>query len=187
MLRFNFADVKESRLEKYIKPDVIFAVLIVMLALAVGVMMENNLREEISLVKSKISQLEAEKRRLRKIGRQEKILREKQQELERKLSIVRELSEKRKVPSFLYFFADPENMQGVWLTALSVKGNRLELQGNCRTLDEMYRFIDKVDKKLGTVTFKEAELKTFEEEKLNLKINFYNFRLSAELKNGVSN
>jgi len=186
MLRFNFADVKESPIEKYVKPDIIFAVLIVMLAFSVGVMLENNLKEEISLVKSRIAQLEAEKRRLRKIEKQEKILREKQQELERMLSIVRELSERRKVPPFLYFFADPQNLQGVWLTALSVKGNKLELEGNCKTLKEMYRFIDKVDKNLGTVTFKGAKLKTFEDEKLNFRIDFYNFQLSAELKNGVS-
>ncbi|TCK06478.1 PilN domain-containing protein [Phorcysia thermohydrogeniphila] len=187
MLRFNFADVKESRLEKYLKPDVIFAVLIVFLALAVGALMESNLKEEVSVVKSRIAQLEAEKKRLRKIEKQEKVLREKQQELERKLAIVRELSERRKVPAFLYFFADPENMQGVWLTSLAVKGNQLELEGNCKTLEEMYRFIDKVDRKLGTVTFKEAKLETFEEEKLNFKVNYYNFSLSAELKNGVSN
>ena len=187
MLRFNFADVKESRLEKYLKPDVIFAVVIVVLALTGGILMENGLREEISVVRDRIAQLEAEKKRLRKIEKQEKVLREKQQELERKLSIVRELSERRKVPPFLYFFADPENVQGVWLTSLSIKGNRLELEGNCKTLEEMYRFIDKVDRKLGTVTFREAKLDTIEEEKLNLRVDYYNFQLSVELKNGVSN
>jgi len=185
MLRFNFSDVRESPFERYVKPDVVFAISVVLLALALGFVMEDSLKKEISLVESRITQLEAEKRRLRKIGRQEEILREKQQELKRKLSIVRELSEKRKVPPFLYFFISPENIKGIWLTAMSVKGNRLEIQGNCRTLEEMYHFIDRIDKNLGTVTFKEAKLKTFKEDKLNLQINFYNFRISVELRNGV--
>ena len=97
------------------------------------------------------------------------------------------MSEKRKVPPYLYFFADPNYVQGVWLTALSVKGKRLDLEGNCKTLEEMYQFIDKLDKNLGTVTFRGAELKTFEEEKLNIRVDYYNFQLGVELKNGAVN
>jgi len=113
-------------------------------------------------------------------------LEQKQEELKKRLKIVKELDVNRGVPKVLYFFENPEKVKGVWLDVVTVSGNTLSIEGNCMDLNALYRFVGKIDKDLGKVTFKEAELKVYEDKDTGLFFRYYNFRVDAELRNGVS-
>lgn len=186
MLRFNFAEVKESKFDKYVRPDIFFVVFILLLVFAVDFYWEQAVNSELAMVNNKIQKLEQQKKRLESIERKERELIGYKEKLKQKLNVVSELKERRYVPQFLYFFGNSTNRAGVWLDSLSYRRNGLSLVGNSMNLKYLYSFIGKVDNKLGPVLFKNARLQTINLKNLNKKINYYKFQVNLELRNGIS-
>ena len=183
MLRFNFAEVKESKLAKYLNPDIIFAILVIAGFLSIAYLQQNILKQEITKVNSDISRLKAERRRLSAIAREEKILIKKKAELNRKLEVISQLDKSRNVPTYLYFFANPSNVKGIWLETLSEKNNKNMLISGCSyNLNDLSNFLKKVSENLGRITFKKAVRKTYQNKDLKLKINYYSFQVNVERK-----
>lgn len=186
MLRFNFAETRESKFVKYVRPDIFFVVFLVSLVFAIDLYWEQTITSEMVRVKSEIKKLELEKKKLKRIeGKRKKLIKYKE-ELQKKLAVVKELERKRYVPQFLYFFGNKKNTSGIWFDYISYSENSLNLEGYSMNLEYLYSFIGKLDSNLGTVLFKNANLQTIELKNPNRKINYYKFHVNLELKNGVS-
>jgi type IV pilus assembly protein PilN len=186
MLRFNFAEARESKFVKYIHPDLIFAVFLLSLVFAIDLYWERTITNELVKVKSEIQKLEREKKKFKRIEGKRKKLIKYREELQKKLAVVKELESKRYVPQFLYFFGDKKNTYGIWFDSISYRENSLSLEGYSINLEHLYSFIGKLDSNLGTVLFKNANLQTIKLKNLNRKINYYKFQVNLELKNGIS-
>jgi type IV pilus assembly protein PilN len=186
MLRFNFAETRESKFAKYIRVDVLFIVFLVSLVFAIDLYWERAITREITKVESEIQKLELEKKKFKKIEKKRRKLIKYRKELQKKLAVVKELEKKRYVPQFLYFFGNEKNVAGVWLDSVSYHGNSLSIEGNSLNLEYLYSFIRKLDNNLGTVFFKGASLQSMELKNLNKKVDYYKFQVNVELKDGVS-
>ena len=186
MLRFNFAEVKESAVEKYLKPDLIFLILVVLAAVAAGFFVQKKVEEEIGKVEAQIAKLNAEIKRLRKVKEEEKKLIEKRKELQEKLEIVSKLSSGREVPKALYFFASKENVEGIWLDRLQLAGSTVKVEGNIWDINQFPTFLKKVETEIGRVLFRQTKRVDYENKKLNFKTTFYKFEFGAEQSNGTA-
>ncbi|WP_456341675.1 hypothetical protein [Thermovibrio sp.] len=182
MLRFNFAEIRESAFEKYVKPDIIFLILVVVAAIGLELFFENSVKAEIELTKREIARLEAEKKRLRRVQREEKKLITKKKELEEKLRIVSNLDKNRKVPKPLYFFASNENMKDIWLNQLKLSGKKVHVNGNIWRVEEFPLFLKRVEENIGDILFRQTRRIDYENKNLNFKVHFYNFEFEAEQK-----
>ncbi len=155
MLRFNFAEVTESTFEKYLRADILFIILVAVSVFAALNFAKSRVQEEIANLDINIKAFEAEKRRLKDVRKIEKTLREKKKELEFKLSVFDDLNRKRKVPDYLYFFANSNNMENVWLLSLSSRGN-IQLTGFSRGLNNLHRFLRTVENRFNGVTMEKT-------------------------------
>ena len=186
MLRFNFAETRESKFVKYVRPDIIFVVFLLSLIFAIDLYWEQTITSEMAKVKSEIQKLELEKKKFKRIeGKRKKLIKCKE-ELQKKLAIVKELERKRYVPQFLYFFGNRKNTSGIWFDSISYRENSLNLEGYSMNLEYLYSFIRRLDNNLGTVLFKNARMEAMEVKELNRKINYYKFQVNVELRNGIS-
>lgn len=186
MLRFNFAETKESAYSKYLKPDLIFFLLIVF-SVSVGTYLYTlSLNQKIKNAQLQIDNLRREIRRLHQVQRTEKELLSKKKELQKKLSVVSQLDKRRKVPGFLYFFAEPDNVKNVWLDSLSYTGNRLQLVGGTLNIDKFPDFLNISEEKLGSILFRKTFRKFYENKNLDYKVTYYKFNFGLELKNGTA-
>ncbi|MEO2083617.1 MAG: hypothetical protein ABGX12_06305, partial [Desulfurobacteriaceae bacterium] len=149
MLRFNFAEVKESKFAKYVRPDLLFLILVLLVVFSVSWAYQNSFKKQIRAVSQQIDTLNRERQRLNKIKKEEKRYKELKKELQLKLSVVSKLDKGRQVPSVLYFFSNPNNLNGIWLDQLSLRDGILNITGNAYTLDNLKEFLSKVETKLG--------------------------------------
>ena len=186
MLRFNFAEVKESALEKYLKPDLIFLILVIIAALGAGFFLQKQLEEKIKEAQAQIAKLNAEIQRLKKVKEEEKRLVKKRQELQQKLKIVSKLSSGREVPRPLYFFALKDNVNGIWLDSLQLADSKVRVKGNIWDINQFPLFLKKVETDIGTVLFRQTKRVKYENKKLNFKTTFYKFEFEAEQNNGTA-
>ncbi len=186
MLRFNFATAGSSGFIRYLHPDAIFAIFLLLVVLGVDLKWEQRITNEMLMVKNEIRQLEPVKKKLKKIERKRKKLIKQKKELQKKIAVFKELEKKRHVPQFLYFFGDNKNTLGIWFDAISYQGNSLSIEGNSKNLGYLYSFIRRLDRNLGTVLFKGATLQTVELKNSGRKINYYKFQVNLELKGGIS-
>ena len=182
MLRFNFAEVKEPAFKKYLKPDILFLILVILGVFGAEMFLESSIKSQIEAVNLKIRKFQAEKRRLRNIQSIERKLITKKKELEEKLKMVSELDKRRQVPKSLYFFASKENMKGVWLNELALSSNEIYLDGNIWNIKKFPEFLEKIEDSIGNVYLKQVKQKIYKNEELNFKVQFYNFKLVAEQK-----
>ena len=186
MLRFNFAETKESAYSKYLKPDLIFFFLIIV-SVAVGTYLYSaSLNREIKNAQLQINSLKREISRLRQIQRSEKELISRKRELQKKLDVVSQLDRKRKVPAFLYFFADPDNVKNIWLDSLEYTGNQLYLVGGTFNIKKFPDFLKISEEKLGSILFRKTFRQIYENKELNYKVVYYKFNFGLELKNGTA-
>jgi len=180
MLRFNFVETKEVKLKKFLVPELIISILIIVVFL-VGVQVQIlSLDKEISHFNKEIRRLKAEESRFKRIEREEeRQLVEKKRVIRNKLRIITELDRKRKVPAFLYYFGKRENVDpGVWLYSIDKKGNRLVIKGGALNLSLISSFLSKIEKNLGRVVFKSTELVLGKSS----KVNYYKFQFTVEMK-----
>jgi len=186
MLRFNFAETKESAYAKYLKPDLIFFLLII-ISIGVGTYLYTlSLNQEIRNAQLQIDNLRREIRRLHQIQRTEKELLSKKKELQKKLKVVSQLDRKRNVPSFLYFFAERNNVKDIWLESLTYNGNRLQLVGGTFDVNRFPSFLKISEEKLGSILFRKTYRQFYENKDLNYKVTYYKFNFGLELKNGTA-
>ncbi len=186
MLRFNFAETKESAYSKYLKPDLIFFFLIIV-SVAIGTYLYSvSLNQEIKNAQLQINSLRREISRLRQIQRSEKELISRKRELQKKLDVVSQLDRKRKVPAFLYFFADPDNVKNIWLDSLEYTGNQLYLVGGTFNIKKFPDFLKISEEKLGSILFRKTFRQIYENKELNYKVVYYKFNFGLELKNGTA-
>ena len=186
MLRFNFAETRESAYSKYLKPDLFF-LLIVIASVIVGTFIYTlSVKEEIRKAQSRIEQLNREIRRLHQIQRREKELLSMKRKLQEKLAVVSKLDKNRKVPRFLYFFADPENVKGIWLNSLDYSGRKLVISGGTLDILRFPNFLSVTEEKLGRVLFRSTERQVYENKELNFKQIYYKFNFGVELRNGTA-
>lgn len=187
MLRFNFAERKESAYAKYIKPDILF-LLFVILSVSAGVYLyTNTIQQQINATQQRIEELRNEIRRLHRVQRKEKELLTIKKEFKRKLNIISQLDRNRKVPKFLYFFANPSNVKDVWLDSLVYSNRNLQIRGGTENISEFPVFLKNVEANLGRVLFKDTERKVYTNRKINFTAVYYNFKFSVGLKNGSVN
>jgi len=185
MLRFNFAEVKESAVSKFIKPDVIFLLLVIAGALGVILYEKASLEEELRVINGQIVKLQKERERLIKVKRKEKELTELRKKLKEKLAVVSNLQKGRQVPPELYFFGNPENVRDIWLDSLKIKPlKKVEVKGNLWDIKELPDFLKRVEEEIGTVVFQRSKRVEYENEKLKLNFVYYQFNFTAERKNG---
>ena len=184
MLRFNFAEKKESKYIKYVRPDLLFSLLVLLIVVAVTYSYTSSISEEINRTQQQIVKLRSEINRLSRIQRKEKELISVKKELQKKLEIVSQLDKNRKVPEFLYFFADPTNVKGIWLTDLHYSGRELHLTGGVLDIEAFPEFLGIVEDKLGKVTFKRTDRAVYSSRKLDFSSVYYRFTFDVELKNG---
>ena len=186
MLRFNFAERKESTYARYIKPDLIFFALIILTVFVGSYFYTLSLKQEIRNAQLQIESLNREIRRLHRIQRTEKELISRKRELQKKLKIVSELDAKRKVPAFLYFFANPNNVKNVWLNSLTYSGNYLELTGGTFNINRFPEFLRISEENLGRVLFRKTLRQIYVNRDLNYRVVYYKFNFGLELKNGAA-
>ena len=184
MLRFNFAEKKESKYIRYVRPDLLFSLLVLLVVVAITYSYTSSINEEIRRTQQQIVKLRSEINRLSRIQKKEKELINVKKELQKKLEIVSQLDKNRKVPEFLYFFADPANVRGIWLTDLNYTGKELRLTGGSLDIEEFPDFLKIVERKLGKVTFKMTDRAIYSSRKLNFSSVYYRFTFNVELKNG---
>jgi len=184
MLRFNFAETKESALEKYLKPDILVVILTAVAIFGSYFYLQNNIREEIAKVEKEIERLKAEEKRLKKIQKQEKKLLKKKKELREKLAVVEVLSKNRQVPQPLYFFNFAENPYGVSMKRLSINGPEVEVMGEAEDLNSIALFIEETEKNIGRVKLNQS----FRWKKIPAqgwqRKPVYRFELKVEQENG---
>ena len=181
MLRFNFAELKESKFEKYVRPDIIFLVFVLVCVLAVDYFIENSLQVRLEQLDKKIVLLKKGKIRLRKIRKEVSRLEKLRKELKHRLLVVAQLEKGRQVPYYLYFFGNPKFVNNIWLSELVSKGSLLKIEGGTLKLNNLPKFIGDIENNLGRVLFKDTRRVNL--DKLNLE--YYNFNFRLELKNGA--
>ena len=186
MLRFNFAETKESTYSKYLKPDLIFFFLIILSVIIGTYLYTATLKQEIKNAQLQIDSLNREIRRLHQIQRTEKELISRKKELQRKLEVVSLLDKRRKVPAFLYFFADPNNVKDIWIDSLNYSGNQLQLTGGTFNIKKFPYFLKILEENLGNILFRKTFRQTYENRELNYKVVYYKFNFGLELKNGTA-
>ena len=186
MLRFNFAERKESTYSKFVKPDLIFFVFLML-----GIFIGNHfyttaLEQEIKSAQLRIDRLNREIKRLHRVQRTEKELISLKKELQRKLKIVSALDIKRRVPSFLYFFADSNHVKNIWLTYLIYSDNRLELEGGTLNVARFPKFLEISEENLGKILFRKVSRHVYVNRELDYKITYYKFNFGLELRHGTT-
>jgi len=183
MLRFNFAELKESTIEKYFKPDLLLLILTVITVIGVYLYMESSLKKEIAQIESKIQALRAEQKKLQKIHKQEKKLLKKKRELKEKLAVVEALNNNREVPKALYFFNFTQTPQNITMRRLAINGAEIEVSGETEELTNLANFIQEIEKNIGRVKFKQSfRWQTIPIEGIEKPI--YRFELKVEQENG---
>ena len=184
MLRFNFAERKESAYAKYIRPDIVFLVFVLSTVLIGSYIYANSIQQRIEKTQKRIVKLEGEIRRLKQIQRKEKELISAKKELQRKLEVVSRLDRNRKVPQFLYFFAKPSNVKYVWLSKLDYSGDQLRLTGGTQDINKFPVFLKIVEDDLGKVLFRKTERQVYVNKLINFTAIYYKFNFVVRLKNG---
>jgi hypothetical protein len=182
MLKFNFAELRESKFRRYLQADLVFLIFVLLFVYFVVSLQVSSIEEKISVANSKISNLQKTLNRLRKIKKDEKRLLSLKDKLKRKLSVVSELERKRHVPYFLYFFANPQNLKGIWLEQVRYDLHTLKVSANALDVKYIPPFFDSIEKKLGTVKLKNVERKTYKGKEIVL--NYYHFEFDVRLYNG---
>jgi len=182
MLRFNFAELSESKFGKYLKIDAVFLFLVLLLVHLAANWQISSINKKISILDSRISKLQATLKKLTKIKKNEKKLLSLKDKLRVKLSVVNELERRRHVPEFLYFFSDPQNLRGIWLEQLRYDLDTLRITA-C-TLDVRYisLFFKNIERKLGAVQLKKIERRIYKGK--NVTSNYYRFNFDVELYHG---
>lgn len=184
MLRFNFAETKESILEKYLNLDVLLLILTAVAVLGVYFHIRSGLEEEIQRVEKRIEALKAEEKRLKKIKKQERKLLKKKKELKEKLAVVEVLNKNRQVPQPLYFFNFAENPYGIAMKRLAINGPEIEVIGETDNLDNVALFIEEIEKNVGKVKFNQSfRWKKLADQSWQKK-PVYRFELKVEQENG---
>ena len=80
MLRFNFAETRESKFFKYIPPDLFLAVFLLSLVFVVDLYREQTVTNEMVRVKSEIQKLEQEKKKFKRIeGKRKRLIKYKEE------------------------------------------------------------------------------------------------------------
>ena len=187
MLRFNFAERKESTYAKYVKPDLIFLVVVFLTVLVGSYIYINSVQQQIENTQRQIAKLQGEIRRLRQVQRKEKELISTKKELQKKLEVVSRLDRNRRVPQFLYFFAEPSNVKYVWLSELDYSGNQIRLTGGTQYIDKFPDFLKIVENNLGKILFRKTERKVYVNKRINFTAVYYKFNFGVGLKNGSAN
>ncbi len=184
MLRFNFAERKETVYGKYIKPDLIF-LFVVLAVVFFGINVYTKaVKKDIERTQSQISGLKQEINRLHRIQRKEKELISLKEEYKRKLRVVSSLDRNRRVPAFLYFFAKPSNVRGIWLDSLDYQGENLLVVGNIKDINKFPSFLKIVEEKLGSILFKDTRMQVYEDSKSGFRAVYYKFNFGVRLRNG---
>ncbi|MEO2069472.1 MAG: PilN domain-containing protein [Desulfurobacteriaceae bacterium] len=184
MLRFNFANIKPSLAERLLTPEFIIGSLIFTIFMGFNIYSEVSTRSKISEVERKITYLEQQRNVLKTLEKKEKELREVKAELEKKLAVIEKLEKERKIPNYLYFFGNKENVNGIWLEVLASKGKRLSIVGNAEDMGKLHDFLEKLESRLGKTYLKDVKLKTIELKNLNKTIEYQHFLLNVEMENG---
>ena len=184
MLRFNFAERRETVYGKYIKPDLIFLLIVLAVVFFGTSAYTRAVKKDIERIQVQISRLNHEINRLHRIQREEKELMSLKEEFKRKLKVVSRLDQNRKVPAFLYFFAKPSNVNGVWLDSLDYQGENLLVVGNIEDINKFPLFLKITEEKLGDILFKDARMQVYEDRKSGIKVIYYKFDFGVRLKNG---
>ncbi len=183
MLRFNFAETRESRIKKYLREDLIFLVVVLLITISAFLLIKTQTEKKINKVNAEIAKLNREKYRLQNIQRLLRSLRIKRNKLKEKLAVVSELDRRRKVPKPLYFFLQKEYMKGVWLKEVKLTSNSVKTIGNIWKVEKFPIFLKSVEENIGKVLFK--EIKEVEKNIKNLKVKYYTFKFKAERKDGI--
>jgi len=186
MLRFNFAELRESKFEKYVRTDIIFLVFVLAGAFAADYFAELSLNRKIDQLNRKIAQLRSEEARLKRVRREVSRLEKLRKELQHRLSVVAQLEKGRQVPGYLYFHGDPKNVRGVWLTELASKNKLLKIKGGTFKVKNLPSFIGKIENHLGKVIFRDVKREVYVNNGLGLDIKYYKFNFKVELKNGTT-
>ena len=184
MLRFNFAEVKLSFIERFLTLEVVTGLVIFLSIMFFNLYVELSTKSQISEVEEKITNLEHQREILRSLERKQKELRNTKEELEKKLSIVEKLEKDRGVPKFLYFFLEKNNVDGIWLEVLSLKGKKLNIEGNAQNMEKLYRFLKAIELNLGKAYLEDVKLETIPLKRINKKIEYLHFLLSVEIEDG---
>lgn len=183
MLRFNFAELKESAIEKYLKLDLLILILTAISVIGIYFYLRNNLESKIASIESRIESLKAEQRRLQKIHKQERKLLNKKKELKEKLAVVEALNNNREVPKALYFFSFTNNPENIRMQRLAINGSEIEVSGECKELTNLASFIQKIENNIGEVKFKQS----FRWKTISIggkEKPVYRFELKVEQENG---
>jgi len=184
MLRFNFAEVKLSFIERFLTLEVVTGLVIFLSIMFFNLYVELSTKSQISEVEEKITNLEHQREILRSLERKQKELRNTKEELEKKLSIVEKLEKDRGVPKFLYFFLEKNNVDDIWLEVLSLKGKKLNIEGNAQNMEKLYRFLKAIELNLGKAYLEDVKLETIPLKRINKKIEYLHFLLSVEIEDG---
>jgi len=182
MLRFNFAEVKESKLKRYLQVDLLFLVLVVLISYLAVQLQVLSIKQEITSVNSKISELQKSLNKLRMIKRDEKRLLSLKSKLKKKLSVVSELERKRHVPKFLYFFADPKNLKGVWLDQVRYDLHTLKVDANALDVKYVPLLFEKIEKEMGEVKLRGIRREVYKGR--GIVLGYYHFNFDVRLHYG---
>ncbi len=183
MLRFNFAETRESRIRKYLREDLVFFLAVLLITISAFLLIKNQTEKKIRKINAEIAKLKREKYRLQSTQRLLKSLRVKRNKLKEKLAIVSELDRRREVPKPLYFFLQKEYMKGVWLREVKLTSNSVKTIGNIWKVEKFPAFLKSVEENIGKVLFK--EIREVEKNIKNLKVKYYTFKFKAERRNGI--
>jgi len=182
MLRFNFAEIRESKFKKYLQVDLLFFILVVFISYLAVQLQVLSIRQEINSVNSRISELQRSLNKLRMIKRDEKRLLSLKSKLKKKLSVVSELERKRHVPKFLYFFADPKNLKGVWLDQVGYDFRTLKVDANALDVRYIPILFERVEKEMGNVKLRNIRREVYKGK--GIVLGYYHFNFDVRLHYG---
>ncbi|MGA1846843.1 PilN domain-containing protein [Deferribacter abyssi] len=128
MIRINLLPKKKKfRLQGIYLELVVFFLLI--LSIVVGIVSVNaKLKEQQSLIKSEISRLETELRKLRKVDREVKALKKRKAELQKKIDLVVKLKEGQKEYYKILTSLEKSLPQDVWIRKLNYARGQINLE-----------------------------------------------------------
>ncbi len=183
MLRFNFLEKEESLIEKVLKPDIVLALLIAFLVSGGLFWYVGQLKNRETILKRESLKLDRELARLKKVQSDEKKLLQERTRLKKKMEIISELDNKRKVSQFVYFFADRRNIPSeVWLKGLKQDGNKVFIEGEAYNLKIISQFLKNIEENLGNVTFKDTVYEEYTSKSTGKTYKYYKFRFNVEMK-----
>jgi len=178
VIRINLLPVREARRKADVRQQLLLvgASFVGSLVLAVGI--HQFVRSGVNRANERVAALNTQLAQFKPQQAQVDGFKAKKSDIEQKLEVIQRLERSRSGPVHILDELASRTPERVWLTTLSAKGGKIELEGMSLDNELVALFLRALDDSayFGNVELKETELKTVDSLKLNT------FRIVAQLE-----